>query len=83
MERFYTDAIYGKVDAGFNASEAVEDYLQPLDDLCQLMFDPENQPPQLTREQAWTRYMEIRTLAKDHAQIYVDSLKTSQEGQPK
>jgi len=31
-----------------------------LDELCQIMFDPENQPPQITIQEAWERYLKYR-----------------------
>ena len=30
-----------------------------LQDLCQIMFDPENQPPQFSNQEAWSHYKRL------------------------
>lgn len=35
-----------------------------LETLCQIMFDPQNQPPQYTTEEAWKLFLEISGRAK-------------------
>ena len=47
-------------DAGFNSIEAVEGLIDRFDTLCQLMFDPENQPPQMSVGDAWKEYLSLR-----------------------
>lgn len=32
---------------------------QPFIDLLQIMLDPENQPPQFSKEEAWQKYLEL------------------------
>lgn len=60
MDNTYIQKIKSMTEAGFNAVESSEPIISGLDNLCQLMFDPENQPPQMTREEAWQAYLDIR-----------------------
>lgn len=43
--------------------ETVEDRLservEKLEELCRIMFDPENQPPQFSISDAWEKFKEI------------------------
>jgi hypothetical protein len=39
-----------------NAWYLIKIRMAELEALCQLMFDPENQPPQLSIEDAWRRF---------------------------
>jgi len=59
MEAKYVTEIKEKMSAGFNAVEASSDIIGRLDSLCQTMFDPENQPPQLSTEDAWKMFLAI------------------------
>lgn len=59
MKIKYVTEIKEKVSSGFNAVEASTDIISKLDSLCQIMFDPENQPPQFSKQEAWEMFSAI------------------------
>lgn len=46
----------GLDDAWEPREDRLERMFNKLADLCKLMFDPENQPPQLSQKDAWECY---------------------------
>ncbi len=55
----YIKEINSKNDSGFNPPESCERIVDALDSLCQKMFDPENQPPQITVKEAFKEWKAI------------------------
>lgn len=55
----YINEIKEKLSVGFNAVEASSGIIDALDSLCQIMFDPENQPPQISTDEAWKIFQSI------------------------
>ncbi len=69
-ENYRTKALVNKLcDRNLTAVKPIETALyeynkfksivEPLDNLIQIMVHPENDPPQLTKAEAWAKYLEI------------------------